>query len=860
MAAIAIAALTFTAVAPASAEEADTALQITGRLVVTQPEITGTTPPDASETDYQVVTPDGTFIPIEGDTIPADSTSGADVNITATPTDAVLDAANVTATGSITASSDAGQKITAAAQAAGEPLVVATGTITAAQTEPVEGQHTLDVAVITANGKTANVTDEYLTNLVGIASDFWSEQSAGAVPAITIQRIDRFATATDGCGDTNRLWSEVAEHFGHSVYDYYGSNPNHLLVVSPKSCGNAAGYGTLGSGFAGGTLWAALGNPNDEQTLEHELGHNFSLQHSNVEDCDYPNFDGAYDGDGYDNGCTEDEYADIYDVMGMGYLYCDFESCHPNAQTPALNLNSKDRLGVISPDDAPTLYGNTDEPSTNTYTIGAASDLSGIRGLHIVDPISGEDYYVEYRNAQGRDTGSIYSLFTDEITDGNNLDRMGSGVRILKGSLAYGGSVVLPDRTSATVARLVWVTGRTFTSRTGGFSLTVNELTGPAATVDVTFGQSLPAVSGSALPTIVGTVTPGVTVTAQAGADWSPKPTRIAWQWYLGGVPIAGATASTYKVKSTDLYVDLSVVGIAFAAGHTPTSFTSDNYEVIENRSLSWTAPPMVTGTKQVGSKLSITTVGNPSPKPTVITYQWYRDFAAISKATSNTYVLTSADNGHSVYVEVKASAPGYKATAKSSTMVRISAGTFTGSALPTISGEPFVTRTLKANPSSTWAPAATAYAYQWYRNGAAISKATTQTYKLTTADKGKKIQVRITTGKSGYTSKARTSTATAAVGTLKSFAGTSASTVSGTRKVGSTLTGRPGKWTPTTSVKYTYQWYREGAAISGATKSTYKQVTSDYAKRITVRVTASKYGYAAKGSTSTMSVARTVR
>lgn len=68
------------------------------------------------------------------------------------------------------------------------------------------------------------------------------------------------------------------------------------------------------------------------------------------------------------------------------------------------------------------------------------------------------------------------------------------------------------------------------------------------------------------------------------------------------------------------------------------------------------------------------------------------------------------------------------------------------------------------------------------------------------------------------------------------------APTVSGTLRTGSTLTAIPGAWTAGTTLQY--QWYRSGAAITGATGTSYKLVKADVGKTMTVRVTGSKSGY----------------
>ena len=174
--------------------------------------------------------------------------------------------------------------------------------------------------------------------------------------------------------------------------------------------------------------------------------------------------------------------------------------------------------------------------------------------------------------------------------------------------------------------------------------------------------------------------------------------------------------------------------------------------------------------------------------------------------------------------------------------------------ATPTISGTARVGSTLTAK-AGTWSPSPVKLSYRWYRSGASISGATKSTYTLTSADRGKKITVKVTGSKSGYVSVAKTSAATKTVasGTLK----TSTPKISGTVKVGKKLTAKRGTWT--SGVTFSYQWYRSGSKIKGATKSTYKLTSASKGKKITVKVTGSKSGYTkvTKTSSKTKSVAR---
>jgi hypothetical protein len=68
-----------------------------------------------------------------------------------------------------------------------------------------------------------------------------------------------------------------------------------------------------------------------------------------------------------------------------------------------------------------------------------------------------------------------------------------------------------------------------------------------------------------------------------------------------------------------------------------------------------------------------------------------------------------------------------------------------------------------------------------------------------------------------------------------------------GRAAVGTKLTADPkvGSWTA--GVRFRYQWYRSNKAIKGATGPTYRVRTADVGKKISVRVTGAKAGYASR-------------
>ncbi|MGC4153237.1 MAG: hypothetical protein QM628_09170 [Propionicimonas sp.] len=162
-------------------------------------------------------------------------------------------------------------------------------------------------------------------------------------------------------------------------------------------------------------------------------------------------------------------------------------------------------------------------------------------------------------------------------------------------------------------------------------------------------------------------------------------------------------------------------------------------------------------------------------------------------------------------------------------------------SSTPTISGTLASGSTVKA-VAGDWSKG-TKLSYQWLANGSKIKGATKSSLKLTSSLKGKKISVRVTGKKSGYPAVVEVSKATAKVATAAT------PKVKGTAKVGKTLEVLKGSWTKGT--KFGYQWLANGSKIEGATKSSLKLTSSLKGKKITVRVTGEKSGYATVTKTS---------
>jgi hypothetical protein len=136
--------------------------------------------------------------------------------------------------------------------------------------------------------------------------------------------------------------------------------------------------------------------------------------------------------------------------------------------------------------------------------------------------------------------------------------------------------------------------------------------------------------------------------------------------------------------------------------------------------------------------------------------------------------------------------------------------------------------------------PAPDSVSYRWRLDGASIRGANRSELTMRSDWRGHDITVSVTVGKAGYVVKSVTS-AGARVG--GAYTASPRPVISGTVRVGSTLTAIRGTWSPTPS-SFSFQWYADGRPISGATTSKYTLTGTDYKKEITVSARSYRAGY----------------
>ncbi|SCY96657.1 S-layer homology domain-containing protein [Alkaliphilus peptidifermentans] len=129
----------------------------------------------------------------------------------------------------------------------------------------------------------------------------------------------------------------------------------------------------------------------------------------------------------------------------------------------------------------------------------------------------------------------------------------------------------------------------------------------------------------------------------------------IAYQWSKDGSALSGQTAKTYNVTQEDEGKKMTVTVIA--SGSYSGSVTSMEYKV-GARALSGTLS--ITGTTNLGDRLTISGIAPGPVYNTDYTVQWYRDGAAISGAVSEAYIITADDLGTNLSVRVVATGNEY--------------------------------------------------------------------------------------------------------------------------------------------------------------------------------------------------------
>ena len=161
-------------------------------------------------------------------------------------------------------------------------------------------------------------------------------------------------------------------------------------------------------------------------------------------------------------------------------------------------------------------------------------------------------------------------------------------------------------------------------------------------------------------PVVSGTAAVGQTLTCSHGT-WESFPAGYTYKWLREGTKIPGVFSSAYAVQVADETHSISCeVTASNSAGPSAPepSANSESIPLVPSLPVNTLAPEVAVrggGAAVVAKVLACsngTWTGIPTP---TFSYKWLRDSVAIGGAESSTYIVTAADEGHSISCEVTA-------------------------------------------------------------------------------------------------------------------------------------------------------------------------------------------------------------
>jgi len=385
----------------------------------------------------------------------------------------------------------------------------------------------------------------------------------------------------------------------------------------------------------------------------------------------------------------------------------------------------------------------------------------------------------------------------------------------------YKDATAITGATSATYAIASLATGDT-----GSYTVKITNSLGSATSTATSL-----SVSAVVLAPSISTQPASSTVTAGSAASFSVVAAGTApftYQWYKDAVAITGATASTLSLSAASASDAGSyTVKVTNSAGNITSNAVTLTVNALVIAPAISAQPVSITVTSGQNASFSVTASGSAT-----LSYQWYKDGSALSGATSASLSLSAVTSANAGSYTVKVTNSGGNITSSAATLTVNAAAV-----APSISTQPTsLTVTSGQAASFSVVAAGTApFTYQWYKDGAQVINATSATLSLGNVSSGNagSYTVKVTNSAGNITSAAATLTVNALVIAPAITAQPTNSTVTAGQNSSFSVIASG-------TAPLSYQWYKDGSALSGATSASLSlsAVTSANAGSYSVKVT----------------------
>ncbi|GEK20202.1 Ig-like domain-containing protein [Cellulomonas xylanilytica] len=513
-------ALTLAATVPSVAADTTT---LSGELVRVSNDVQPTLPGEVHGEEFLIETPAGQLVPVDLPAAYTDFDAGTTIvaSVSAPDAEGTRDVLSATLT---------------------EP---GTDVAAAVTSQPASAHHAYVVVIADATIG-GDITTAQADQMTTAAADYWVREAKGAISSFDIAA--RATLVLDGSCASNyaSLWQRAGALFPGVSF----SNGNHLIVYSPSGCttypyiGIAAVGGSLASGgrvqIADGPYWS---------TVAHELGHNVSLGHADLE---------------YVTPTTAPVIGEYFGAFGP-------MSARIGSYTPAtLEAGFQEQLLLPGRDLRRTTLPWTAQPTTTVHTLSPSTSLTGVTSVEFTDPANGARYFVEYRAGAGADAGTFYTT-GGTLSASGRVSVYSPGVHVTR---VDGSELTTLSSFDGIRYRATHAAGTTFAATPNRFSVAVTALSPSSATVAITVGKDarVPSVTALSNPN----VRYGARLTGRVSVQGVPDGGVVdvfSGATKLASVTLTGGSAAwTGPVKAPGTYpVTASYLG---STTHLPSSAT----------------------------------------------------------------------------------------------------------------------------------------------------------------------------------------------------------------------------------------------------------------------------------------------